>query len=51
LQHGVEVAGSGGSAVHRRQYLNIADRVEFELGGDPAGDDVHNEFRGLLRGV
>ena len=51
MQHGVEVAGAGGSAVHRRQYLNIAGRVEVELGGDAAGDDVHDEFRCLLRGV
>ena len=51
LQQGVEVAGSGGSAVRRRQYLDVADRVEPEFGGDAAGDDVHDEFGGLLRWV
>ena len=48
LQQGVEVAGSRGSAVHRREHLDIADRVQAEFGGDAAGDDVDDEFGGLL---
>ena len=34
--------------MHRREHLDIADRVQVELGGDPAGDDVDDEFGGLL---
>jgi hypothetical protein len=44
--------------VHRGEYLDIADRVEPEFGGDPAGDDVDHEVavsfagcRQSLRGV
>jgi hypothetical protein len=48
LQQAVEVAGSGGPAVHRREHLDIADRVQSEFGGDAAGDDVDDEFGGLL---
>jgi hypothetical protein len=44
LQTGVEVAGSGGSAVHRREHLGIAARVQVEFGGDEVGDDVNDEF-------
>ena len=28
--------------------MDVADRVEPELGGDAAGDDVHDELGGLL---
>ena len=48
LQEGVEVAGSGGAAVRRGQDLDVADRVEPEFGGEAAGDDVDDEFGGLL---
>ena len=48
LQEAVEVAGAGGPAVHRGEHLDIADRVEPEFGGDAVGDDVHDEFGGLL---
>ena len=51
LQQAVEVAGSRGSAVHRREHLDVADRVQVEFGGDAAGDDVDDEFGGLLGGV
>ena len=51
LQQGVEVARPGGAAVHRRQHLDVADRVEPEFGGDAAGGDVHDELGGLLRRV
>ena len=48
MEHGVEAARSGGPAVHRREDLNIADRVQPEVGGDAAGDDVDEEFGCLL---
>ena len=34
--------------MHRRQDLDVADWVQVEFGGDAAGDDVDDEFRGLL---
>ena len=51
LEQAVEVARPGGAAVHRRQHLDVADRVEPESGGDPAGGDVHHKPGGLLRRV
>src|SRR5258708_16945715 len=45
LEQGVEVARSGGAAVHRRQYLDVTG-VQPELGRDTAGGDVHHEFCG-----
>jgi hypothetical protein len=48
LQQALEVAGSGGSAVHRRENLDIADRVQLKFGSNAARDDVDEELGGLL---
>ena len=34
--------------MHRREHLDVADRVQPKFGGDAAGDDVDEEFGGLL---
>jgi hypothetical protein len=48
MQQGVEVARSGGAAMHRGQHLDVANRVEPEFVRDAASDDIHDELGGLF---
>ena len=49
MQRGVERGRTELAAVHRREHLDLGDRIEAEPGGDPLGDELDDRRPRRLR--